>query len=152
MESGTFPTHIFGPNLKWWVCFAQHMRDKPQLLHDRLPHTDPGMAAPQPVRLHNSCMASTTQGHSQHRRVSPGKKACWILALLMYCSGNVLSKLLQPQRRADAIPVLECFRNSLEHLLACGSSQRLSVSGQPTFKEHGMGGMGRHQVAPLLPH
>lgn len=51
------------------------MRDKPQLLHDRLPDTDPGMAAPQPVRLRDSCMASTTQGHSQHGRISSGLPA-----------------------------------------------------------------------------
>lgn len=151
METGTFPTHSFGPNLKWQVCFAQLKHGEPQLLKDRHLQTDPVTAAPQPIRLQETYIANTTQDTARTGQLpwAPGKTACWDLALLMYCSGDILSQLLQSQQRADAIPVLGGFRNSLEHLEACGSSQTLSVCGQP--KEHGTGGTGAAPACPSAP-
>lgn len=118
METGTFPTHCFGPNLKWQVCFAQLKHGEPQLLKDRHLQTDPVTAAPQPIKLQETYMANTTQDTASTGQLpwAPGKTACWDLALLMYCSGDILSQLLQSQQRADAIPVLGGFKNSLEHL------------------------------------
>lgn len=79
METGTFPTHSFGPNLKWQVCFAQLKHGEPQLLKDRHLQTDPVTAAPQPIRLQETYIANP--GHSQHRAAPLGSRQNSLLGL-----------------------------------------------------------------------